>query len=775
MRSNYQRILNIGFVLIFISAPFMTLPLLANTNELEIKLEAAERIEKPAIMNELSKAYLGSDLALAQEWAQKADLLAHQLGQTEQQALAKKIRGTVALLKRQLDEALVFYQDAFDLFEALNDRHEMGNVLNNTGLVFQDLFRLDDALDYHLRALQIREQIGDSEGIIMSSTNIGNTYADLGNAEKAHSYYAKALDINRLLNPNRVSPQLVLLFATNESARGKMVEAETHFEEAVQLALQQEDYRVLINAFNNYGNYYSKLADYGQAIHKLNNALETARVYGGEMQVAAISLNIGTIYEKTKQYETAISFYQNANTLYAKNNLFDGSIRANNNIGLAYKKMALQDSASRYFLKSLNMAKQLQSPFYMALTFNTYGSHKRDMDQYDSAFYYVREAYHFAKKYHVESELARASHNLGLLMFQKGDYISARQYLTESVKLNRKIAHVAAEKDAVEALSTLEEAAGNPYEALSYLKHYITLNDSLFNQQKQEQITTVEGKLKYELKEEQVRNQQLLIDQQTSMLKRQNERIVYVLVLFAAIMLVLVLLISRYRMKRDKKAIELEQKQLETEHRLLRSQMNPHFMFNALNSIQAFISDNNTLQAELYLSKFARLMRYYLDSSNISFVSLEEEVNGLRMNIELEQLRLNFSFDFSIVFKEDLEADETEVPPMLAQPFVENAIKHGLRNKTDKGFLIVSFEPLENELMRCVIEDNGIGRSASARMTKANASTPHTSRGIEITKSRLQNIWKEKYRDDCLKIIDLNNEKNEATGTRVELLFPFRL
>jgi tetratricopeptide (TPR) repeat protein len=656
------------------------------------QLETADNTEKAAIMNELAKLHLSVNLQDAAEWALKADMIANQLGQPEQQALAKKYRGTALLYSQSYEEALIYYNDALDLFEGLNDRREMSNLQNNIALVYQDQLKMEEAIEWHFKALKLREQLGDPKILIGSLINLGNAYADIGNAEEAHAYYAKALELDKLTNPEQVSPQLMLAYATNESKRGNIAEAKKHFEEAIVLARQQQNHPQLISAFNNYGNYFNKLADYEQGIQYLNNALEAARLYGTAKQLASISLNIGTIYEQTKQYENAIRFYRSSLNVGIKNKLYDIGIHNYVNIGLAFKKMNEPDSASYYFLKGLLMARQFGSPYFLVVTNNAYGGQLRENGQADSALVYFNEAYAIAREYQIDEELARVSHNLGLMAYDRNDFAKARKYLLESLSLNRKIAFVAAEKNTLEALAEIEERAGNADEAIKFLRMFIALNDSLFNQQKQEQITAVEGKLKYELKEEQVRNQQLLIDQQTSMLKRQNERIVYVLVLFAAIMLVLVLLISRYRMKRDKKAIELEQKQLETEHRLLRSQMNPHFMFNALNSIQAFISDNNTLQAELYLSKFARLMRYYLDSSHISFVSLEEEVNGLRMNIELEQLRMNFSFDFIIEIKGDLEADETELPPMLAQPFVENAIKHGLRNKIGKGLLTVSFK-----------------------------------------------------------------------------------
>ncbi len=120
---------------------------------------------------------------------------------------------------------------------------------------------------------------------------------------------------------------------------------------------------------------------------------------------------------------------------------------------------------------------------------------------------------------------------------------------------------------------------------------------------------------------------------------------------------------------------------MEVEHELFQLQMNPHFIFNALNSIQSFISENNTFEAEIFLSKFAMLMRYYLDRTSQKLVEFTEELNAIELNLELEKLRLNNKFSYEIIIDDNLETDEISVPPLLLQPFIETAIKHGIRPK----------------------------------------------------------------------------------------------
>ena len=209
-----------------------------------------------------------------------------------------------------------------------------------------------------------------------------------------------------------------------------------------------------------------------------------------------------------------------------------------------------------------------------------------------------------------------------------------------------------------------------------------------------------------------------------------------------------VLLFNRYKLKQKQVRIELEKKNIDIEQRLLRTQMNPHFIFNSLNSINSFITDNNSDSAQSFLSKFARLMRYILDNSRKSFVPVEDEIATLQLNMELEQLRFDNKFDFEIEVDEDIDPEFTYIPPMLIQPFVENAILHGLAGKKERGLIRVGFSA-NKELMHCFVEDNGIGREEAMEIKKKSGKATHRSLGMQVTKERLE-ILNEKTTEEVL-------------------------
>ncbi len=199
----------------------------------------------------------------------------------------------------------------------------------------------------------------------------------------------------------------------------------------------------------------------------------------------------------------------------------------------------------------------------------------------------------------------------------------------------------------------------------------------------------------------------------------------------------------------------------------LLQQMNPHFIFNTLNSIQLFILQNDTRSSQRYLTKFAKLMRLTLENSQSFSVSFTNELEALRLYLELEALRAEKKFEFEIVVDGSLPL-EVNIPSLIVQPFVENAIWHGVMPKGKGGRIIVTFKFRENKVL-CTIEDNGIGRLAASKYASAKA---HKSRGSEITTQRLQ-LLKSMYGQQLgIVYIDLKDSLDQPAGTRVELVIP---
>jgi putative methionine-R-sulfoxide reductase with GAF domain/two-component sensor histidine kinase len=214
-----------------------------------------------------------------------------------------------------------------------------------------------------------------------------------------------------------------------------------------------------------------------------------------------------------------------------------------------------------------------------------------------------------------------------------------------------------------------------------------------------------------------------------------------------------------------------QQKMTEVEMQALRAQMNPHFIFNCLNSINRYIVKSDQTTASLYLTKFAKLIRLILDNSNSKNVSLTNELEALKLYIEMEALRFDKKFTYEIKVEGNLGSDTIELPPLIIQPYVENAIWHGLLHKEDNGHLSIRVSMTGDSMLHCIIEDNGIGRY-KAKELKSKSATSRKSLGMELTENRLSLLNKHARLNASIEIVDLKDEKNEAAGTKVILKIP---
>jgi len=228
----------------------------------------------------------------------------------------------------------------------------------------------------------------------------------------------------------------------------------------------------------------------------------------------------------------------------------------------------------------------------------------------------------------------------------------------------------------------------------------------------------------------------------------------------------------KYRINQIKKEerlkTEFQKKLAEVEMTALQSQMNPHFIFNCLNSIENFVIKNDTLRASTYLNDFARLIRLILQNSRSRYVALTDEIEALELYLQMESLRFTNRFNYELLVEDNVDASGTEIPPMLIQPYVENAIWHGLMHKKTTGRLDILLSR-KNETIQCVIEDNGIGREKSMEINAARKVKKKKSMGMSITAERIK-ILNELYNMNTeVKIDDLKDTGGNSLGTRVEI------
>ena len=323
------------------------------------------------------------------------------------------------------------------------------------------------------------------------------------------------------------------------------------------------------------------------------------------------------------------------------------------------------------------------------------------------------------------------------------------------------------EKDAKRKLSEVYSSAGEYDKALETYKEYTELVEALYVKKEQEIVRA--AKLSRDISNQQSRITSLETDRQLSQSKYQltterNKRQQFVIYsLIGGLLLVLVMAYVMYKyIKQQRLANNL------LALKSLRSQMNPHFIFNALNSVNSFIASSDERTANKYLSDFSFLMRAVLENSEEDFIPLEKEIELLELYTKLEHFRFQDKFDYQIVVNQDVDVSAYQIPPMLLQPYIENAVWHGLRYKEDKGNLNITIAKKSHSEIAIAITDDGIGRDRSKAL-KTDNQKKHNSKGMSNIKKRvsiLNNMYKDKV--DVF-IDDFQTEGDKGTQVVVTL------
>jgi hypothetical protein len=441
-------------------------------------------------------------------------------------------------------------------------------------------------------------------------------------------------------------------------------------------------------------------------------------------------------------------------------------------IGELYCKMGNADSALFYLTQDYSQ-KEIDEISALSILVGEAYLQKKDYKQANHQFLIATDK---LRKMPLNWWISR-----GLIGLAK-TYVAISNF-DEAMKAGKEALHFAnnndarfAKKDAYELVSDLFYRSGQYDSAYVYLKNFMLLKDSILNQQflwklntykSQAEKTKKDAEIGFLNKDNQLKEQKL---KQESTLKKG---------LIAGLILLLLLGIYIFRnlsLKRkselQKQKLENEKKQAELQMQALRAQMNPHFIFNCLSSINRFILKNESKIASNYLTRFSRLMRMVLNNSQRSLISLDDELEMLELYLEMERLRFKNSFDYGITFLNTVDSDNIFIPPLLLQPFCENAIWHGLMNKEGLGRLDIELS-MDNSILNCVIRDNGVGREKAEEL-KSKTAEKEKSMGLKITTERLALLNREKGLNTFYEIEDLKDETGNATGTKVNLKISFK-
>ncbi len=540
--------------------------------------------------------------------------------------------------------------------------------------------------------------------------------------------------------------------------KNEMDSALNHYEKSLRLFKDLDDKRELANLYNNISIVFNRLNLSDTSLYLYQQALAINLQLNDSAGVGRNYVNIGVLYGDIGDDQSYLRYSKLA-LIYTKGRK---DILYSNMAGIMpaiYGDKIGLDSAIFYYRLAL---KNSETDRMRARILLNIGPHFMGKGLIDSASFYLEKGITLIKDKSTE-EYAKAIMDQGRLLSYDKKYSDALEKYFEVSKFAEKYGYSILILNIRNEIAATYSKMGNWKNAYEWERKHQAISDSLKNLENRNHLATLQEQFEYEQNQRKIselREENLL--KELALVKERNTRNI-ILFIGAVILFIIGVIWILYRRKEERTRHLLELKKLEIEQRMLRSQMNPHFIFNALNSIQSFITTNNTYEAEVFMSKFSMLVRKILENSTYKTISLEEEISTLKLYLELEKSRFEERFDFHISKNAD---DTLPIPPMLLQPFIENAIIHGMKEKIGKGNIYVRFKE-EEDFLICEVEDDGVGRKNSS------SEKTHKSLATALTNDRISYFNEASNVGEFnLKIVDIKDESGNPSGTKVILKIP---
>lgn len=491
-------------------------------------------------------------------------------------------------------------------------------------------------------------------------------------------------------------------------------------------------------------------------------------------QKVVLHEGLGDTFYHIKEFDNALESFNKGLEIASEHLIKPKVTDLNSKIAQTFDAQGKQEAAEGFYENSLNLASQENEKRALEEKVKV-ADFKNKKNDFTDEIQLRKEAIEDIKEIEqdsvigIESALTiqKQNYKIGNAYYLQKDFGNAISYLEKSIEEANTKNDLVVEKDAKRKLSEVYSSAGEYDKALETYKEYTELVEALYVKKEQEIVRA--AKLSRDISNQQSRITSLETDRQLSQSKYQltterNKR--QQLVIYSLIGGLLLVLVMAYVMYKYIKQQRLANNLLALKS--LRSQMNPHFIFNALNSVNSFIASSDERTANKYLSDFSFLMRAVLENSEEDFIPLEKEIELLELYTKLEHFRFQDKFDYQIVVNQDVDVSAYQIPPMLLQPYIENAVWHGLRYKEEKGNLYITISKKNHSEIVITITDDGIGRNRSKAL-KTDNQKKHNSKGMSNIKKRvsiLNNMYKDKV--DVF-IDDFQTEGDKGTQVVVTL------
>ena len=698
------------------------------------------------------------------------------------------------------DKAIIYANQGLSLSQKTTFKKGQSICLNALGLAYYQIGKLDTALICFEKRFDIVTNIKDSKGLAEVYDNLAIIYIRYGNNQKALELRRKANDIYVQLNEINKLASGYNWIGSIYKEQGEYSIALEYYLKALKISESEHDERnigyILINisSIYRYLKQYEKAINYALASKSKFINIKNSEGIGGSLYRLAL------IYLEKKDYDNTISYLNEAKIIFegTQNKYFQTLV--NLLLGTTYQDKGNNDMAISYFDKALPIAIQMGDKNVVSVLFQNIGSVYQDKGEYLKALEYMHKSEILLKEINDKKSLLDISPTFIELYSRINQLDSVVKYLKIYQQLSDTIFNEQNSKSIAE-MQTKYETEKKDKEIITLNLEDQTKKNNILLLQNINQVTSLKlqnsaienekhtqsfilAKAEQEKQLAKIEIYKLNEEKQTLAIKdeKDNKRLITLSFILGLGILSIISLLSflnfRNKKKKEKailnqKAAELGRQIIEIDMKALRSQMNPHFIFNCVDSIERLLDDAKIKESKISLSNFSNLTRTVLENSMKREISLEEEIETLKIYMDLENIRFKNTFTQSIIIHPGIDTKITLIPPLILQPFVENSIKHGFRNPEKSGHLKIEVR-VENEFLICIVEDNGIGRSQGMNI-KPVSGFKKESIGMKITGARLQLISEIKSSKSYFEIEDLVDTFNNPMGTRVKMFLPYEL
>ncbi|WP_438423756.1 tetratricopeptide repeat-containing sensor histidine kinase [Aquimarina macrocephali] len=676
-----------------------------------LKTEITDK-EKVDIYNSIAFQYSSTDSTKTFSYANQAINLSKQLNYIEGISDAHyNINQAIMKLEHSDKE--------FNIYQKTKYANGRAKAYNDLALTYKKKGEYAMAIEHFTKVLKIEDSLGNKKDIAFCYSNIGQAHARLGNYTKALDYNFKALELFKELN--------------NKNG--------------------------LFTGYNNMGIINVYQSNYSSALEYFIKASKINDEIGSKRKTIVSLSNIGFIYETLGDYDLALEYYFKSLKI-SESTKNQSSIPVDYlNIGNIYFEQGDNTKAIAYSFKSLKIAKDLNIKGIMISNYCLIGEIYLNQKKYKEALKYLKNGLSLSQEIGEQSSSTIVMNTIGEIEFELKNYQQAKEYLIKSITIGQEIGFSTSVKSALYGLVKVEKALGNHKAALESYERYHAIYDSILGKEKSKQLSQLQVQYETEKKEQEIKS----LAQQASIQSLELKQANFNKTIFGVISVILLLVgLVLYLVNRQKR-LALKQRAQDIEQNLLRVQMNPHFIFNAMTSIQDYMNQGDAKKASLYLVKFSKLIRQVLDNSRSEFISLDQEVNMLDNYLSIQNLKRDHPFTFKIEVEDGLISEEIAIPPMFAQPFVENAIEHGVTSLKEGATIHIHFS-MEGDHLVLKILDNGSGIEEAMKIKRKD----HVSHAIKITEERIDLYRKMRKKKIAFNIQDLSQ------GTQVTFNLPFQ-